>query len=64
MNKIKDKQQCPLCEKNVRFAEIRTRTEVDTTKGIKWVQVIVSRCPECKRVVGSGMPINSQDEEI
>ena len=64
MNKIQEKQQCPLCEKNVRLAKIRTRTEVDTTKGIKWVQVIVSRCPECKRIVGSGIPINSQDEEI
>ena len=64
VTKIQERQQCPLCENVVRFTEIRTRTEMGTTEGIKWVDVVVSRCPECKRIVDSGMPIKDQDEEL
>ena len=63
MNKIQEKQQCPLCEEVVRFSEIRTRADMDTAEGKKSVHVVVSRCPECKRIIGPGIPVNDQDRE-
>lgn len=63
LNKTQRKQQCPLCEEVVRFTEIRTRTDIDTTEGKKLVHVVVLRCPECKRIVGPEIPIKNQDEE-
>ena len=63
MNKIQEKQQCPLCEEVVRFSEIRTRADMDTAEGKKSVHVVVLRCPDCKRIVGPVIPINDQDRE-
>jgi len=63
MNKIQEKKQCPLCEEVVKFAELQTRSEIDTAEGIKLVQAVVLRCPECKRIIGPVMPVNDQDRE-
>lgn len=50
-------QICPLCGLRVIFAEIQTCTDEDTTHGKKIAQVIVSRSPECKRIIGPGKPV-------
>jgi len=51
------KQICPLCGLPVIFAEIQTCTDENTAQGKRVVQVIVSRCPECKRIIGPGKPV-------
>jgi len=63
VTKIQERQQGPLFENVVRFTEIRTRTEIGTSERIKWVDVVISRCPECKRIIGPGIPLKNQDEE-
>lgn len=63
-NKSQEKRQCPLCEESVMFNKIKTRTDIDTAEGIKLMPVVVLRCPECKRIIGPGVPINDQDVEL
>jgi hypothetical protein len=47
--------QCPYCNENVNFDELRTKTFSEKRKKVK---VIVQRCPECKRVVDLDIPIS------
>ena len=53
-------QICPLCGLPVVFAEIQTCTDEDTEQGQRMVQVVISRCPECKRIIGPGKPVNNK----
>jgi hypothetical protein len=52
-----DSGQCPYCNENVNFDELRTKTFSEKHKKVK---VIVQRCPECRRVVDLDIPISPQ----
>jgi len=57
VNKIQERQQFPLFENIVRF------TEIGTTEGIKWMDVVISRCRESKPNIGPGKPAKNQDKK-
>ena len=56
--------ECPNCGESVRFDEIHTRTHKNLPEGKKKVSVVVLRCPECKRIAGTGiLPFEHQRKE-
>ncbi len=54
------KDNCPYCQALVIFDEILTHHNLAT--GQPKVEVVVFRCPKCKKITGPIVPVNQYSE--